>query len=106
MLFRPIIRKSLLTAIGTLIASSAMAALPPTVQRGKEMAAIAENPQIQSSFKGHPIEAIVFVQSDLYRVKANGCTLEVRIETVPGQTAPGPRQFRVVLGMLEGPGKT
>lgn len=94
-------RTHLAVAVMILSASSALAALPPTAQRAKEMAAIAENSQVQAAFEGHPLEAIIFVQPDVYQVKANGCILAVRIATIPGQTVPGPRQFRVEIGTLD-----
>lgn len=92
----------LVLAIGLICLSlPAAAALPPKYQRARELGAVVE---AAAARLPEPVEAVEWVEPDLYRVKAGGCTLEVRIaDTPPPSGRPpgfvGPRQFEAKAGV-------
>lgn len=76
--------------------SSSWAALPPNYQRIAELQAILADSAVVESFKvNQPIERIEFTKTDLYRVTAGKCHVDVAIVDQPGEKRPGPRQFTV-----------
>jgi hypothetical protein len=82
-----------------LAAMPAAAALPPQYQRTAELAAVLESDKVLEAFGSMPIERIEYVRSDLYRVTAGRCRVEVAIvdRPAPGGMA-GPRNFGVKAG--------
>lgn len=94
---RPALR---LFALGAALAAMpAAAALPPQYQRAAEFKAVAGDSGIANAFGGAPIERIEFVRTDLYRVSAGACRLDVAIVDLP--TPPGVsggRRFAVKAG--------
>jgi hypothetical protein len=89
-----------LLALGAgLAALPAAAALPPQYQRIAELRAIIADPGVVGAFGGTAIDRIEYVRSDLYRVSAGGCRLDVSIVglPVPGGMV-GPRRFEVKAG--------
>lgn len=94
-------RPLLLLALGGAVftAMPALAALAPQYQRAAEFRAVAADGHIANAFGGAPIERIEYVRTDLYRVSAGGCRLEVAIVDLP--TPPGvvgARRFAVKAG--------
>lgn len=91
----------------TLVASStALAALPPQYQRQAELLAIIGDSAVVDTFEMQGIDAVEYIDTDLFEVRGGGCTLEVRIIDTPGEHAPGwvgPREFSVELGQLNCP---
>ncbi|WP_162918257.1 hypothetical protein [Taklimakanibacter deserti] len=72
------------------------AALPPNYQRIAELQAILSDSAVVETFKvKQPIDRIEFVKTDLYRVTAGACHVDVAIVDKPGEKRPGPRQFTV-----------
>lgn len=65
----------------------AHAALPPQYQRAAELKAVVEAPGVANAFERAPIERVEYVRTDLYRVSAGACRLEVAIVDLP--TPPG-----------------
>src|SRR5688500_10414515 len=89
----------LVCGIPALAAVPAAAALPPQYQRAAEFRAIAADPGVANAFGGTPIERIAYVRTDLYRVSAGACRLDVAIVDLP--TPPdvaGGRRFGVKAG--------
>lgn len=76
--FRPAAALALIAA-----ASPAAAALPPQYQRLAELRAVLDHPGVAAAFEGRPIERIEYVRTDLYRVSAGGCHVDVRIRDLP-----------------------
>ena len=94
-------RPLLLFALGgaAFAAMPASAALAPQYQRAAEFRAVAADGHIANAFGGTPIERIDYVRTDLYRVSARGCRLDVAIVDLP--TPPGvagARRFAVKAG--------
>jgi hypothetical protein len=75
----------------------ASAELAPNYQRQAELRAVLLHPGVVGAFAmDQPIERIEFVRTDLYRVSAGGCHLDVAIHGLP--TPPdvsGGRRFEV-----------
>lgn len=95
--------RRLLFAIGFAAAATlpAMAALPPQYQRQRELQAIIADDSVIEAFGFEGIDAVEFVETDLYRVTGGACTLEVRILDAPnshGEAWAGPREFGVEVG--------
>ena len=85
----------------TMIAAPALAALPPWVERGREIAAVAQDPGVLELTGTRLIEEVRYVDADQYEVVAEGCTVQVQLETESSQ-AIGPRQFSVHVTGSEG----
>ncbi|MBJ3785753.1 hypothetical protein [Devosia sediminis] len=96
-------RKRLLVAGLALIATPALAALPPHYQRQNELEAIIAH-VVEEFGISHPIEAIITTDTDFYEVISGSCRMEVVIVDVPlglgEQPASGPRRFAVESGPL------
>jgi hypothetical protein len=86
---------SLTAVLGTGVAE---AALPPQYQRQKELEAIIASGDILARLRSSPIDRIEYMDSDLYRVTAGPCSLEVRIVTDRQAAPPGPRRFHLQIG--------
>ena len=88
----------LLGAMFLLASSPALAALPPSLQRSRELRTVIVK---VAPLLPEPIETIERVETDLYRVKAAGCTIEARIVDArpAGRSVPmAGRRFRVEVG--------
>ena len=75
------------------------AALPPQYQRAAELKAVIADPRVANAFGGVPVERVEYVRTDLYRVSAGACRLDVAIVDLP--TPPdvsGGRRFAVRAG--------
>ena len=95
---RPFLRL-IAVAAPALAALPADAALPPQYQRAAELKAVVADPGVANAFGGTPIDRVEFVRTDLYRVSAGACRLDVAIvdlPTPPGVT--GGRRFAVKAG--------
>lgn len=77
--------------------SLAQAALAPNYQRIAELQAILDDPSVSDAFMiNQPIDRIEIVKTDLYRVTAGTCHIDVAIVDVPDKKLrAGPRQFKV-----------
>ncbi|HEX9946038.1 MAG TPA: hypothetical protein VGA98_00705 [Allosphingosinicella sp.] len=86
-------------AAPALAAIPAEAALPPQYQRTAELRAVLDDDKVAEAFGSAPIERIEYVRSDLYRVSAGRCRVEVAIVglPMPGGVV-GPRRFGVKAG--------
>ncbi len=81
--------------------TAASAALPPYWQRTRELQAILESGEIARKLNNRPIDTIERIGIDLYRVRADGCSLEIEIVTDPSGKPPGwvgPRPFHLKIG--------
>lgn len=78
-----------------LAAAPASAALPPQYQRLAELRAVLNHPGVTGAFGvTEPIERIEYVRTDLYRVSAGRCHLDVRIVDLPTpRNVVGGRRF-------------
>jgi len=78
-----------------LTATPAAAALPPQYQRLAELRAVLNHPGVTGAFGvSEPIERIEYVRTDLYRVSAGRCHLDVRIVDLPTpRNVVGGRRF-------------
>lgn len=95
---RPLPRLLALAAFA-LAAPPALAALAPQYQRAAEIKAVVADGHIANAFDGAPIERVEFVRTDLYRVSAGACRLDVAIVGLPTPAGVvGPRRFRVRAG--------
>lgn len=75
-------------------ATPAAAALPPQYQRLAELRAVLNHPGVTGAFASVPIERIEYVRTDLYRVSAGPCHLDVRIVDLPTpRNVVGGRRF-------------
>jgi len=70
-------------AAALLAATPAPAALPPQYQRPAELRAVLDHQGVVAAFGGTPIERIAYVGTDLYRVTAGRCRIDVRIVGLP-----------------------
>lgn len=77
--------------------SLAQAALAPNYQRVAEFQAILNDPSVTDAFTiDQPIDRIEIIKTDLYRVTAGLCYINVAIVDVADkEPRPGPRQFKV-----------
>ena len=66
-----------------LAAMPASAALPPQYQRLAELRAVLAHPGVAGAFGSTPIDGLAYVRTDLYRVSAGRCRLDVRIVGLP-----------------------
>jgi len=72
----------------------AAAALAPEYQRIRELNAVLNHQGVVAAFGGTPIERIEYVRTDLYRVSAGRCRLDVAIVGLPmPRGMAGPRRF-------------
>ena len=86
-------------ALALLAAAPAAAALPPNYQRLAELRAVLALPEVGRAFGLEPIGRIDYVRTDLYRLSAGRCHLDVRIVDLP--TPPnvvGARRFQARAG--------
>jgi hypothetical protein len=75
------------------------AALPPQYQRAAELKAVVADARVANAFGGAPIERVEFVRTDLYRVSAGACRLDVAIVDLPTPAdVTGGRRFAVKAG--------
>jgi hypothetical protein len=72
---------TLAAAVLALAAVPAAAALAPNYQRIAELNAVLEHPGVANAMP--PIDRIEYVRTDLYRVTAGRCRLDVRIVDLP-----------------------
>ncbi len=90
---RIIVGLAALTVPG-LAATPAAAALPPQYQRLAELRAVLNHAGVARAFDSVPIERIEYVRTDLYRVSAGRCHVEVRIVDLPTpRNVVGGRRF-------------
>ena len=91
----------LMALLALQLAAPAQAALPPEYQRIREFEAVLASHEIVDRLKYEPIEAVEYVRTDLYRVTAGACSVEVRIVSDPAPEEEGwvgPRPFHVEVG--------
>ena len=80
-------------------ATPAKAALAPNYQRLAELRAVLDLPAVASAFGSEPIARIDYVATDLYRLSAGRCTLDVRIVGLPmPRNMVGARRFEARAG--------
>jgi hypothetical protein len=73
--------------------------LAPQWQRLAELRAIMDKPGLVAALDEVPVERIEYVRTDLYRVTAGRCHLDVRIVGLPvPEGVVGARRFEVRLG--------
>jgi hypothetical protein len=90
---RPFVRITAAAAL-TLMAFPVSAALAPNYQRIRELNAVLEHPGVAAALGGAPIDRIEYVRTDLYRVTAGRCRLDVRILGLPMPSGmAGARRF-------------
>jgi hypothetical protein len=95
---RTLLRLAAITMPG-LAALPVAAALPPQYQRAAELKAVVADPRVANAFDGAPIERIEYVRTDLYRVSAGRCRLDVAIVDLPTPAdVSGGRRFTVQAG--------
>jgi hypothetical protein len=79
-----------------LAASPAAAALAPNYQRLAELRAVLDNPETNAALQGAVIDRVEYVRTDLYRVSAGPCHVDVVIVGLPmPRGMAGPRRFAV-----------
>ena len=82
-----------------LAATPAQAALAPNYQRLAELRAVLDLPAVASAFGIEPIDRVDYVATDLYRLSAGRCTLDVRIVGLPmPRGMVGARRFEARAG--------
>ncbi|WP_395612938.1 hypothetical protein [Allosphingosinicella sp.] len=69
--------------LALLAAAPAQAALAPNYQRLAELRAVLDLPAVGSAFGIGPVDRIDYVATDLYRLSAGRCSLDVRIVDLP-----------------------
>jgi hypothetical protein len=85
-----------LSALSALGALPAQAALAPNHQRVRELNAVLNHPGVIAAFGQSPIEAIEYVRTDFYVVRAGRCRVDVRIVGLPmPRGMAGARRFEV-----------
>jgi hypothetical protein len=86
-------------AAAALTAIPAQAALPPNYQRLAELRAVLDLPAVGTAFGIEPIDRIDYVATDLYRLSAGRCHLDVRIVGLPmPRGMVGARRFEARAG--------
>lgn len=86
-------------ALALLAAAPAGAALPPNYQRLAELRAVLDLPAVGRAFGLEPIDRIEYLRTDLYRLSAGRCHLDVRIVDLPTPRGMvGARRFRAQAG--------
>ena len=96
-------RTSSLIALGAVVlaAAPAPAALAPNYQRLAELRAVIAHPAVGRAFGADPIDRIEYLRTDLYRVTAGRCRVDVAIVDLPTpRDVSGPRRFDVRPGAL------
>jgi hypothetical protein len=84
-----------------LAASPAAAALAPNYQRQAELRAVIAHPQVTRAFGADPIDRVEYVRTDLYRVTAGRCRVDVAVVDLPTpRDVSGPRRFDLRPGPL------
>ena len=82
-----------------LAATPAQAALAPNYQRLAELRAVLDLPAVGTAFGIEPIDRIDYVATDLYRLTAGRCHLDVRIVSLPmPRGMVGARRFEARAG--------
>jgi len=82
-----------------LAATPAQAALAPNYQRLAELRAVLDLPAVASAFGIERIDRVDYVATDLYRLSAGRCTLDVRIVGLPmPRGMVGARRFEARAG--------
>jgi len=97
---RNILSLAALALAAALAAAPASAALAPNYQRLAELRAVLNHQGVSAGFGSTPIERIEYVRTDLYRVSAGRCRMDVAIVDLPtprGMT--GGRRFAVRPGV-------
>jgi hypothetical protein len=80
-------------------AAPAQAALAPNYQRLAELRAVLDLPAVASAFGIDPVDRIDYVATDLYRLSAGRCSLDVRIIGLPmPRGMVGARRFEARAG--------
>lgn len=81
---RTALRLAILCTAASCAAMPATAALPPNYQRIAELNAVLAHPGVAGAFgMMQPIERIEYVRTDLYRVTAGRCHIDVAIVGLP-----------------------
>lgn len=80
-----------------LLAGEAQAALPPAWQRVTEFNAVIM--AAAKAFGETPIEEVERLDESRYRVRAGGCSLEVRIRP-KARSSPGPQEVEATSGAI------
>jgi hypothetical protein len=81
---------------GALAASPAAAALAPNYQRIAELRAVFDHPGVNAALQDAVIDEVEFVRTDLYRVSAGRCHVDVAIVGIPlPRGMVGARRFEV-----------
>lgn len=84
----------LAAAAMALSALPAQAALAPNHQRVRELNAVLNHPGVIAAFGQTPIEAVQYVRTDFYSVRAGRCRVDVAIVGLPmPRGMAGPRRF-------------
>jgi hypothetical protein len=74
--------------------SAATAALPPNYQRIAELRAVLAHPEVGRAFGLQPIDRIEYLKTDLFRLTAGPCRLDVAIVDLPTpKNVTGGRRF-------------
>lgn len=82
-----------------LAAFPATAALPPKYQRLAELRAVLDDRDVSEALGDTPIDSVVHVRTDLYRVTAGRCRVDARIVGLPmPDGVAGARRFEVRAG--------
>ena len=88
-----------LLSAAMLAAGPAPAALAPNYQRLAELRAVLDLPAVGTAFGIEPIDRIDYVATDLYRLSAGRCHLDVRIVGLPmPRGMVGARRFEARAG--------
>lgn len=85
-----------MTALGlsALTASPSAAALAPNYQRLAELRAVLDHPGVNALLQDAAIDRVEYVRTDLYRVTAGRCHVDVAIDPMPmPRNIAGPRRF-------------
>ena len=86
-------------AAAMLATCPAPAALPPKYQRLAELNAVLANRAVGEALGDTPIDSVVYVRTDLYRVTAGRCRIDARIVGLPmPEGVVGARRFEVRAG--------
>ena len=78
-----VLRLAVLFAAAAATAAPVPAALPPQHQRAAELRAVLDHPGVVGAFGSTPIERIEYLRTDLYRVTAGRCRVNVTIVDLP-----------------------
>jgi len=79
-----------------LVASPAVAALAPNYQRLAELRAVLEHPGVNNALQDAIVDRVEYVRTDLYRVTAGRCYVDVAIIGLPvPRGVVGARRFEV-----------